>query len=327
MANIFSRIQPSVTLPSVLIPHTQDVDFHKYVGAKTNLGDVAAQSLYITTINNVNSETSVGQQWGQDKTRQGYTMGQISAPYYIIRAYIEYARDERAIFESVSNGMSLPTFLENVAKQGINQRRGQGILFGFDSTLNQGILANATEVTMPADSNGNASVSTYNITELQVFLSKLVADMQSNTLNTAKPLVFTSSFRVINYLKSAIYGLKLDTGNVAIDSVANVFDKVASQWLGAKIEFVANDLLKGDTQDTIALIARGVSPDETDPTISQNLAAQGGITYNTMYDAALDLIREERPADFGLYSSELTYKMTSGVTLRNESVIKIKVAF
>lgn len=328
---LFNRIAPSVVLPGILAPQTQNVNFDKYIGNKTNLAGKADEAMYITAIENINSETSVGQQWNENLTNQGYTLGQIQVPFYRINAYMEYDENERAKFEALSNGVSLPAFLENLAKQGINQRKHQAVLFGFDNSLNQGITANATLATMPADSNNKTALLEYSVPELQIFLSTLVRQAMDNSFNLIKPVVFASSVRVINYLKSAIVpvGTYIENGGVA--SVAQVFDRVVSDWLGCpRIEFIADDLLYGkDGTDSILIIAPGMADAETvSDDVNQNLVGQfNSITFNTMYDASEGLIRMNNPDNFGKMSSLLTYKMTPGVSLRQEAVIECKVKY
>ena len=51
------------------------------------------------------------------------------------------------------------------------------------------------------------------------------------------------------------------------------------------------------------------------------------LTFNTMYDAGEGLRRLERPADFGIYSTLYTYKMTPGANLRQEAVRVINAKY
>ncbi|HEC1823356.1 TPA: hypothetical protein R1765_001980 [Campylobacter coli] len=330
---LLSRINPSVVLPGLLVPQTQNVDFDAYIGQKTNLTDTADEMLYIMTVNNINSETSVGQQWGQELTNQSYSLGQTGLPLYRVSAYVEYDQNEQAKFERLSNGVSLPAFLENLAKQGINQRKHQGILYGFDNGLKQGITSNATVVNMPADSNSKTKLTEYDPAELVDFLASIARSVMDTTYGTAKPVVFASSVRVINYIKTVIVPL-LDSANAnGVDSVSGLYNRVISEWLGVgKIQFIADELLRENTtdgKDTIMMIAPGLDnqsglPDD----INQNLVGEfNSITYNTMYDAGIGLTKMNRPDDFGIYSSWYTYKMTPGATLRSEAVVTCAVQY
>lgn len=330
---ILSRVNPSIVLPGILTPQVQNVDFEKYIGSKTNLTGIAEEMLYIVTANNINSETSVGQQWAQELTKQTYSLGQVSLPLYRLNAYVEYDENERAKFEALSNGVSLPAFLENLAKQGINQRKHQGILFGFDSKLAQGITANATTTNLPADSKGNTTLLAYEVSELQAFLSSLARSMMDVSFGMAKPVIFASSVRVINYIRTAIVPTSNYIEAGGVDSVGGIYDRVVSEWLGVgKVQFIADNLLmgSGSEPDTIMLIAPGYDQqaEATSEDVNQNLVGElNSITYNTMYDAGEGLRRLDRPNDFGIYSTLLTYKMTPGAALRNEAVVTCDVNY
>lgn len=328
---LLTRVNPSVVLPGILVPQIQNVDFEKYIGSKTNYGGLSEEMLYITTVNHINSESSIGQQWAQELTRQSYSLGQIGLPFYRLNAYSEYDENERAKFEALSNGVSLPAFLENLAKQGINQRKHQGILFGFDETKSQGILANATIQTLPADSAGHTTLREYNIPELQSVLTDIVRTVMDNTYGTVKPVVLASSVRVMNYIRSAIVPLlDYQVKGGGVTSVASVFEEIVGNWLGCgSVTLIADDLLKGETEDKLVFLAPGMDNISGLPEdVNQNLAGEfNNITYNTMYDAGEGLRRMDRPDDFGIYSTLFTYKMTPGATLRSEAVCVMNIPY
>lgn len=323
------RLHPSNNIPKLVTPQTPNVDFNKYVGENTRYADLADAQAYLTAITNIDTESSVGQQWSDDLARQNYTIGQVGAPYYLIRALIEYDAKEDAQFSKLNVGVSLNDFLQRLARQAINQRRHQAILWGFDE--NQGILANVTKETLPADSKGNKTLVTYQINELQAFLSSLALKVLDNSLNLAKPAVVASSIRVINYLKTAlISSVSLLNNTIGIDSVASVYNRVIGQFLGVgEVTFIADDLLKGDTSDKLIILSPGLSQAEVTEEISQNLV--GGInsaTFNTFYDSSANgLTSYLSPSRMGKYEELLSYQMTPGITLRKECVIEVDLPY
>lgn len=327
------RLNPHIAIPGLIVPNVQEVPFSKYVGHRTNLGSLATEQAYITMINNINSETSVGQQWGNELNKQSYTMGQISAPYYRIEAYVEYNVDEQAKFEALSNGVSLPDFLENLARQGINQRRHQALLFGFDTSagLFQGILANATQKTIPSDSTGAQTLLEYNVGELSQFLGSLAREVMNATNGMARPIVIASSSRMINYIQTAIVPLtESQRVGSGVDSVGGVLGRI-TEWLGVgSVEFIQDNLLQDDASgDTIVFIAPGlVEKESVSDDDSQNLVGRfNSINYNTWYDGAEGLFIFDGVPTFGTYGKKYVYKMTPGVTLRSEAVVKAKIKY
>lgn len=328
---IMNRLYPHVAMPGLLTPQVQEVPFKKYLGAVTNMGNLGMEKAYFTSVTNINSETFIGQQWGSDMAKQTYTLGQLGASYYRISAMVEYDMDEQAKFELLSNGVSLPAFLEDLARQGINQRRHQGVLLGFDATeTTQGIMGNVTEKTFAADSAGTSTMIGYDVAELQAQLSSFVRAVLDASYGSLKPAVVVSSARVINYLKSAIVPLvdgQKEGGG--IDSVAGVFGKVSGTWLGVgAIEFIADNLLEaadGD-KDVILFIAPGIDSQEQSGE-GQNLVGTQSITYNTWCDEAVGVMRVDAPPSLGRYQSRYMVKMTPGVTLRNEAVVKTSIKY
>lgn len=330
---LVTRVNPSKVLPGLLTPQVQKVDFDAYIGSKTNLTSTADEMLYIMNVAYMDSRVNVGQQWNNgDLAKQSYTLGQIGLPLYRLNAYVEYNEDEQEKFESLSNGVGLPAFLENLAKQGIAQRKHQGILYGFDPSLKQGILANATVATLPADSNSKTKLTEYDPKELTDFLAALVRGVMDVSFNMAKPAVIASSVRTINYINSIIVTL-LDSANAnGVDTIGGLLNRIMN-WLGVGlVQFVADDLLKENTsdgKDTILIIAPGIDSQESVPEENnQNLVGdENSIKYNTMYDAGVGLVRKVRPEDFGIFSSLYTYKMTPGCTLRKEAVVSVAVEY
>lgn len=322
-----ARLHPSAQLAGLLVPQIQEVDFNKYIGNRTNFGSMAKEAMYITSVTNINSETQIGQQWGSQMAKQSYTLGQLQAPFYRIEAFLEWNVAEQAKFEELSNGVALPDFLENLAMQGINQRRHEAILYGFDpaTNLNQGILANATQSNLPQDSAKKDTLTGYNTAELQAFLASVIRDVMNTSYGMLKPVTIASSSRVINYLATAIIPLtESQQVGAGIDTATGLLNR-SMNWLGAgPIEFIQDNTLEDEsntTGDKIIFIARGMDSQTVNPVDSQNLVGKfNSITFNTWFDEAEGLMQWEALPSLGVYGKKLTYKMTPGITLRSEAV-------
>lgn len=331
MANAMLRTYPSARIPGLVVPQVQQVPFEKYIGGKTNIGKLEDINAYLSTISNIDSEAIVGQQWGGDFAKQNYTMGQIQGGYYKIEAYVEYNVEEEARFHSLSNGVALPDFLKNLAMQGINQRRHEGILYGFDNTtgLNQGILANATIQTLPADSAGATSLTGYNPAELQTFLASCAMQVMNATYGMAKPCVIASSQRVINYLRTMVVSLtESQKDGAGVDSIAGLYNRIVGNWLGVgNIEFVADNSLQGETTDSIVFIATGIDTQDAGDNGTNLVGQYNSVNFNTWYDASLGLIEYDNPPNLGTYSKKFVFKMTPGATIHSEAVVKVDVAY
>lgn len=323
--SILQRYAPHFQVPGLVTPQVQSVDFKKYLGANTHFGSLAFLNGYITTISNINSEVLVGQQWGSSMAKSSYMINQIPLSVYTVQASMEYDVEEQARFEALSNGVSLPSFLEDLARQGINQQRHIGTLLGFEENENQGVVGNATQTTFPSDSQGVDTIIGYDIAELQAFLASQARAVMDATYGMAKPVVIASSVRIINYLKSAIVPLTdSQKDGAGIDSIGGVYGRVVGEWLGVgKVEFIADDLLKDDNNgDKIVFIAPGIDNNQGgDASINQNLVGKNNLTFNTMMDDGPGVMRFDAPPSLGRYQSRFVCKMTPGVTIRSEAVI------
>lgn len=327
MAQILSRVAPSQVSPHTLIPQSQKVDYNKYFGLVSNYGTEGDARFYIPALTNINTIASVGQQWESNATRQQYTTGQIGAPYYRINAYFDFDKQEASVFERTMGGISLQQFLLASAEQAIEQRKMQGLVLGFNA--GEGIVGNATIATLPQDSANSTKLTTYKPAELQQFLSKLASDAMANTFNMSKPIVITSSTRVINYLATAIVPLTQSQQNGGgVDSVLGLHERVC-KWLGIpKVEIIANDLLRETSsgKDTILIIAPEIDSSKNGGGTNA-VGELNGVQFNTTYDIAGALQVEPNAPHNGRQSVMMTLKLTSGITLRSEAVVKVEVEY
>ena len=322
-----NRLHPSAAVAGLLVPQVQEVPFKKYLGSETNYGTMGKDAIYITSVTNINSETSVGQQWGSNLAKQSYTLGQVSAPYYRIEAYVEWDAQEQAKFEELSNGVALPDFLENLAKQGINQRRHEAILHGFDGAtgLNQGILANATTSNLPADSKSKQTITAYDPAELQAFLVGVVRSAMDASYGMLKPVVIASSSRIVNYIQSAIVPLmNSQMPGAGVDTIGGLVGRVTNLLGAGPVEFIADNTLEASDStgsDKIVFIAPGLSEQDAQGSDSKNLVGKfNSIRFNTWADKAEGIMRWEGSPALGVFGAKYTFKTTPGMTLRSEAV-------
>lgn len=331
---ILTRLSPSVAIQGLVAPQTQSVPFLEYIGNVTNQGDGGMSAAYIPQITNINGEANVGQQWGVEKTRQSYTMGQIQASFYKVSAYLEWNKDEVKNFAHLSNGVALPDFLRNLATQAINQRIHEGVVYGFDpaTELSQGILANAVLTNLPADSKSADKITTYNTAELNSFLTSIIRDIRSTSYGILAPTVIASSSRIINYLMTAIVPLtESQRAGAGVDTPAGMLNRAMS-WLGAgEVKFIEDNTLQDDSNtigDKIVFIATGSNKPQAKNPYDQNLVGEfNSIAYNTWFDAGEGLVCDPGQLNNGVYSETLSVTMTTGVTIRKEAVRVVTAKF
>lgn len=128
------------------------------------------------------------------------TYGQTQTYNVIVRC--EYGPDDTAAASAYN--ISLPQALDFANKQGIYQGMRSMLLYGVNTNNGEGLVntVGATAVTLPADSYGNTSVTTYDNGELSLWLLQQVNNLLINTYQTgsAGKIVFLGPQRIINQM-------------------------------------------------------------------------------------------------------------------------------
>jgi hypothetical protein len=111
-----------------------------------------------------------------------------STPTYLLRTRAIYDHHDTAA--AASWNVSLPKAQELGGRQGIFQAMRTGLLYGFNPTNGEGMLnaANATQVSLPPDSYGNDSVSTYDNGEMAMFILGQVVQIKKNMFQSGKSI-------------------------------------------------------------------------------------------------------------------------------------------
>lgn len=330
------RVTPHVTIPGVLTPRFQNVDFPKAIGELTSIGDFASDYAYLNTIDTISANTDLFKQYGV-ASESNFSNGQIEVPYNTIWARKAYHKFQADKFDALGYGVSLDEFLDNICVMGINQRLHQTTLFGTDATSTQGLVRMGTSQNLPADSATNTSITTYIVPELLSFLTGVVQTMMDNTYNQGKPTVLWSSTRVINYLRRSIIPLaQYQMEGAGVDSVAGAYNRVVGEWLGiGQIIFLADDRLKGagtGGADLIGFIAPGLTPDEmekgTPERFDQTLNKLLGNDKNTFMSVVGGRsFYEQNPTKDMIVSGNYYMKATPGVVLRKDAVTWVTATY
>jgi hypothetical protein len=106
---------------------------------------------------------------------------QFSTPTYLMRARAEY--DHHDIQQAGVWGVALPEAQRLGMRQAIFQQVRSAALFGMGGAA-EGILntVGATTVNLPADSNGNTSISTYDNGQMALFLLNQIGALKTRTM-------------------------------------------------------------------------------------------------------------------------------------------------
>lgn len=321
--NNLTRITPSAVIPSVVMPTFQDVPFEKYFAEKTSYGDIADDFLYLNTINELSAPTAIGQQWRIPETVQ-VSNSQLQYAYYTISARCECTADDIAKFAKLGMGIDLYTYSDQICEIAINQRRHYSALFGFNPNEIQGLIAMGTSATLPADSSAHTTLISYIPGELLQFIVSQASVVRTTTFGMAKPTIFASSSRVINYINSLIVPLtNYQMVGAGSDSVGGSYERVVGQMLGAgKIEFIEDNLLEGagtGGADLIMIVAPGLNAQEADTQFAQT-PRDRQFPANTFTDNPGDMRITVNPEINRVLSNDYSVKTTGGAVVRKNAV-------
>jgi hypothetical protein len=110
------------------------------------------------------------------------TAKQISTPTYLQRVRAEYDHHDTAAMSQW--GVSIVEAQRLGMRQGHFQLMRSALLYGFNGANGEGLLntSGATTVSLPADSNGNNTVVTYDNGQMAFFLLSQVSAMKTRTM-------------------------------------------------------------------------------------------------------------------------------------------------
>lgn len=316
--SLLLREASSVTLPGVLLPQVADSGFLENIGEKGNQLEIGNTSINITTINALNTTSSVSQTWHTDREKQGYNVGNIKIPAYIVNAHYEYDKREAGIFSKNVNGLSLQNLLSSLCIQAINQRLRQGVFHGL--SINEGLLSQATTFTFGADSNQKTKLTEMQPAFLLKKLMNMINDAMNATLNRANKIIITSSLRVINYLNLTIVPLADFLKSGGTQSVTSTIKDVIQSAYNIECKVVIDSTFETKSGDFLSVVIPSLKATEADD-FSVNYAGRSdNIKANTYLDVGQGAINELNPELNGYVSGNFTMALTSGVALRPEAV-------
>lgn len=243
MANIFPAyvtVNPSLMLPEILMQYTQvSGAFDLLAGGDpmVRLGE-GDQYVYIKKLE-VRTKVAAGQSAYNSLPSATVAASMISTPTYLVRTRAEYDHHDTA---AAGNwGVSLPEAQRLAMRQGIFQQARTSLLYGFQPSQGEGLLntQGATAVNLPADSNGNTTVVTYDNGQMAFFLLGVISAIKTRTMSLGQParIVITGPQRTLGAFEyqgivqlTQFQRIGGGTANVAQTVEANVMNGDSVEW-------------------------------------------------------------------------------------------------
>lgn len=199
IAPSFLSVNPSYTEPGVLLPYIQASGAFDILAGGEPLVRLSDGDLYVyMSAINLRTKVAAGEVAYNELPSCSIELHKISTKTYLLRVRSEYDHHDAAA--AGRWGVSIAQAYTLAMMQGQFQLARSALLFGMNPALGEGMLnANgATTINLPADTNGNSTVVTYDNGQMAFFLLGQIAAIKSRTnqLGIGKKFVILMPQRV-----------------------------------------------------------------------------------------------------------------------------------
>lgn len=177
------QVNPSYVMPEILLQYQQASGAFDLLAGRDPMARLSSNDLavYIKKAD-IRTKTASGQTSYNQLPSVSVQMAMISTPTYLIRTRAEYDHHDTAA--SGTWGISIDEAQRLGMRQGTFQTMRNALLYGFNPANGEGLsnTVGATSVNLPADSNGNTTLITYDNGELATFLLSTVSALKTRTM-------------------------------------------------------------------------------------------------------------------------------------------------
>lgn len=339
MSNIFPsfvQAHPSYVMPEIIMQYAQASGFQEMLAGGDVMARLGEGDLFVYAKKlELRTKVAGGQVAYEQLPSVTVGASPISTPTYLLRARAEYSHHDTAA--AGKWGVSLPEAQRLGMRQAIFQQMRTAALFGMGQAT-EGLVntTGATASNLPADTNGNTTISTYDNGQMAFFLLQLIAGIKQRTFQVGGKtikIVILAPQRVITAW--AYYGIVQLTqfqrvgGGVA--SVAGTVEEVM-HFNGDDLRIVPDDTLQGAGAGGNDLILIGM-PELNKPDvggINTNVFAglSPGMTATTVQLCDMPAPREiPTPLPGGALDVLSELRITPGWCIRPEALTILSAPF
>lgn len=199
-APAYVQVHPNYFHPEIILPYNQASNAFELLPSadlEQRLGEVD-KAVYFKRLD-VRTRIAAGQASYNNLPSCEIVASQFSTPTYKQRVRTEYDHDDIASWAVW--GISLPEAQRLAMQQAHHQNARTALLIGYNPANGEGLLnANgATAASLPADPNGNTTISTYDNGALAFFFNTLVQQLKQRTyqLGHGREIVVIGPQRVL----------------------------------------------------------------------------------------------------------------------------------
>lgn len=329
-------INPSFMEPGVLMPFTQSSGWAECLAdgqplPRLSEGDLA---VYMKRID-LRTKTAAGQSAYNSLPSVSIVSSLISTPTYLLRVRAEYDHHDTAA--AGRYGYSIAEAYRLGMRQGMFQLARSAGLYGFNPASGEGIVntPGAVAVTLPPDSNGNTTISTYDNGQMASFFTQqfLAIMTRTNQLGQARKFTILGPQRTLGLMQINIVQVtqfQRDGGGTA--STAMVVDEILSMAGGGQVTWAYDDTLIGKGiggSDLVIMVMPEVQQPPARKLNTNTFADLGpGVGINTVMYCDSAAPREiPCPLPGGAIDVLAEWRISSGWAVRPESIQLLSIPY
>lgn len=332
----FVQINPSYVMPEVLLPYSQASGAFECLPTGEPLTRLSDGDLFVY-IRKVEIRTRVaaGQSAYNALPSVSTALSQVSTPTYLLRVRAEYDHHDTAAVGR--QGLSIVEIQRLGMRQGIFLQGRNALLYGMLPANGEGLLnANgATAINLPADSNGNTTVVTYDNGQMAFFLLAQLAALKTRTnqLGIGRKFTILGPQRTLGAMEyqNIVQLTQFQRIGGGVSSTAGVVKEVTN-WNGDEITWAYDDTLIGKGaggNDAILIVMPEVEkPQGSDWSTNEFAKIAPGLDACTMQLCDMAAPKEfPTPLPGGAVDVLSEIRITSGWGIRPEAITIITMQY
>lgn len=333
-----AKVTPSFTEPDLVVTYAQASGaFAALAGGKPRVKiGTEDMAVYVNRLD-LRTEVVAGQSPSNLLPSATLVVSYDTTPTYIVRTRAIW--DHHDVARGGEYAINVVSGLDLAAFQGIFQQERTALLYGFNPANGEGLLntPNATTVTLPADSFGNATVRTYDNGQMALWLLNQIVALKSGMWqsggNIRNTIVVISPQRV--FLSFAMAGIVQVTSyqrpGAGTATIADVV-KGTLKDSGDTFEWYFDDTLIGQSSGNDAVLLTMPEIEAPDmPGINTNVFGSDMTpqmkAVNLMYTDMAAPMKIPTPTPDGAITQIYELKMTSGWGIRPAGIYILSMPY
>lgn len=329
IAPSFVTINPSFTEPGLILPYSQASGAFETLGGAEPMVKLSDGDLYVYMKRvDLRTKMASGQAAYNSLPSVNIVMSQIKTPSYLLRVRAEYDHHDTAAMARW--GVSIVEAQRLGMRQAHFQLARNALLYGFQPANGEGLLnaAGATSISLPADSNGNDTVVTYDNGQMAFFILSQFSAMKTRTnqLGIGRKFTILGPQRILGAFEyqNIVQVVQFQRVGAGTTSTAGVVKSVAMEN-GDEVTWAYDDTLIGQGYggtDAVLLVMPEVEKPMGDQINTNEFAKLApGIDACTAMYADMAAPREVvSPLAGGATDVLSEWRITSGWPVRPEAV-------